>query len=76
VQVSIDPPSCPHPPLPNHTHSQEASTPRNPHACAGPLRPPQILLFGILSIEIKRKAPHAHTVCEIIRARYVSFITL
>lgn len=30
----------------------------------------QILLFGILSIEIKRKAPHAHTVCEIIRARW------
>ncbi len=30
----------------------------------------QILLFGILSIEIKRKAPQAHTVCEIIRARW------
>lgn len=30
----------------------------------------QILLFGILSIEIKRKAPRAHTVCEIIGARY------
>lgn len=32
----------------------------------------QILLFGILSIEIKRKAPNAHTVCEIIRARWGS----
>lgn len=34
----------------------------------------QILLFGILSIEIKRKAPRAHTVCEIIGARYATRI--
>ncbi len=30
----------------------------------------QILLFGILAIEIKRKAPRAHTMLEIIRARW------
>ncbi|MCO5592213.1 hypothetical protein L7F22_046211 [Adiantum nelumboides] len=30
----------------------------------------QVLLFGILAIEIKRKAPSAHTVCEIIKARW------
>lgn len=30
----------------------------------------QILLFGILAVEIKRKAPTAHTMLEIIRARW------
>ncbi|KAK3429724.1 hypothetical protein EUGRSUZ_E01215 [Eucalyptus grandis] len=30
----------------------------------------QVLLFGIMAIEIKRKAPYAHTVCEIVRARW------
>ncbi|KAB2632099.1 urea-proton symporter DUR3-like [Pyrus ussuriensis x Pyrus communis] len=30
----------------------------------------QVLLFGIIAIEIKRKAPHAHTVCEIVKARW------
>jgi Na+/proline symporter len=30
----------------------------------------QILLFGILAVEIKRKAPNAHTMLEIIRARW------
>lgn len=30
----------------------------------------QILLFGCLAIEIKRKAPTAHTMLEIIRARW------
>ena len=30
----------------------------------------QILLFGVLAIEIKRKAPKAHTIGEIIRARW------
>ncbi|CAK0787068.1 hypothetical protein CVIRNUC_010284 [Coccomyxa viridis] len=30
----------------------------------------QILLFGILAIEVKRKAPTAHTVLEIINARW------
>ncbi|XP_047307796.1 urea-proton symporter DUR3 [Impatiens glandulifera] len=30
----------------------------------------QVLLFGIIAIEIKRKAPNAHTVCEIVRARW------
>ena len=30
----------------------------------------QVLLFGVLAIEIKRKAPAAHTICEIIRARW------
>nr|ATG71179.1 ATDUR3 [Cupressus duclouxiana] len=30
----------------------------------------QVLLFGIIAIEIKRKAPYAHTVCEIVRARW------
>lgn len=30
----------------------------------------QVLLFGILAIELKRKAPSAHTFLEIIRARY------
>ncbi|KAL6985601.1 urea active transporter [Sarracenia purpurea var. burkii] len=31
----------------------------------------QVLLFGVMAIEIKRKAPNAHTVCEIVKARYV-----
>lgn len=30
----------------------------------------QVLLFGVLAIEIKRKAPAAHTICEIVRARW------
>jgi len=30
----------------------------------------QVLLFGILAIELKRKAPAAHTFLEIIRARF------
>ncbi len=30
----------------------------------------QILLFGILAIEVKRKAPTAHTILEIVRARW------
>lgn len=30
----------------------------------------QVLLFGIFTIELKRKAPSAHTFLEIIRARY------
>ncbi|KDP35415.1 hypothetical protein JCGZ_10798 [Jatropha curcas] len=30
----------------------------------------QVLLFGIMAIEIKRKAPHAHTICEIVKARW------
>lgn len=30
----------------------------------------QVLLFGVMAIEIKRKAPSAHTVCEIVRARW------
>jgi len=30
----------------------------------------QVLLFAILAIEVKRKAPKAHTFPEIIRARY------
>ncbi|XP_076894897.1 urea-proton symporter DUR3-like [Bidens hawaiensis] len=30
----------------------------------------QVLLFGVVAIEIKRKAPHAHTVCEIVKARW------
>ncbi|KAH9603338.1 hypothetical protein KSS87_015275 [Heliosperma pusillum] len=30
----------------------------------------QIILFGIIAIEIKRKAPYAHTVCEIVKARW------
>lgn len=29
----------------------------------------QVLLFGVMAIEIKRKAPQAHTVCEIVKAR-------
>lgn len=33
----------------------------------------QVMLFGIMAIEIKRKAPYAHTVCEIVKARYVAF---
>ena len=32
----------------------------------------QVLFFGILAIELKRKAPSAHTFLEIIRARYGS----
>jgi Na+/proline symporter len=30
----------------------------------------QIVLFGILAVEVKRKAPHAHTFCEIVNARW------
>ncbi len=30
----------------------------------------QILLFAILAIEVKRKAPNSHTFLEIVRARY------
>ncbi|GMQ06979.1 hypothetical protein CsSME_00051361 [Camellia sinensis var. sinensis] len=30
----------------------------------------QVLLFGLMAIEIKRKAPNAHTVCEIVKARW------
>ena len=30
----------------------------------------QVLLFGILAIQLKRKAPNSHTFLEIIRARY------
>ncbi|CAK7328011.1 unnamed protein product [Dovyalis caffra] len=30
----------------------------------------QVLLFGVMAIELKRKAPHAHTVCEIVKARW------
>ncbi|KAL3689745.1 hypothetical protein R1sor_016054 [Riccia sorocarpa] len=30
----------------------------------------QVLLFGVMAIEIKRKAPAAHTICEIVRARW------
>ncbi|CAL5359391.1 unnamed protein product [Camellia sinensis] len=29
-----------------------------------------VLLFGVMAIEIKRKAPYAHTVCEIVKARW------
>jgi len=29
-----------------------------------------VLLFGILAIEVKRRAPTAHTVCEMVRARW------
>ncbi|GLJ05462.1 hypothetical protein SUGI_0018580 [Cryptomeria japonica] len=31
----------------------------------------QVLLFGIMAIEIKRKAPYVHTICEIVHARAV-----
>ena len=30
----------------------------------------QVLLFAVLAIELKRKAPHAHTFIEIVRVRY------
>ncbi|CAL5359380.1 unnamed protein product [Camellia sinensis] len=30
----------------------------------------QVLLFGVMAIEIKRKAPYAHTICEIVKARW------
>ncbi|KAI7838882.1 hypothetical protein COHA_007348 [Chlorella ohadii] len=30
----------------------------------------QVLLFGILAVELKRKAPNAHTMLEIVRARW------
>ncbi|XP_043688236.1 urea-proton symporter DUR3-like [Telopea speciosissima] len=30
----------------------------------------QVLLFGVMAIEIKRKAPNAHTVCEVVKARW------
>ena len=37
------------------------------YACGATI---QVLLFGVMAIEIKRKAPNAHTVCEIVRARW------
>lgn len=30
----------------------------------------QVIIFGIMSVEIKRKAPRAHTITEIIRSRW------
>ncbi len=30
----------------------------------------QILLFGVMAVEIKRKAPRAHTVLELVRKRW------
>lgn len=33
----------------------------------------QIILFATLAIELKRRAPNAHTVLEVIRARYGRF---
>merc|ERR1719396_101593 len=30
----------------------------------------QILLFGVLAINLKKVAPSAHTMCEIVRARW------
>lgn len=36
----------------------------------------QILLFATLAIELKRKAPNAHTFLEVIRARYGTFTHL
>jgi Na+/proline symporter len=30
----------------------------------------QVLLFAVLAIEVKRKAPTAHTVLEIVKARW------
>ncbi|TVU51316.1 hypothetical protein EJB05_02732, partial [Eragrostis curvula] len=30
----------------------------------------QVVLFGVIAIEVKRKAPNAHAVCEIVRARW------
>jgi len=30
----------------------------------------QVLLFGVLAISLKKVAPNAHTVCEIVRARW------
>jgi len=30
----------------------------------------QVLLFGVLAINLKKKAPSAHTVCEIVNARW------
>ncbi|KAK2991307.1 hypothetical protein RJ640_024572 [Escallonia rubra] len=36
----------------------------------------QVLLFGVMAIEIKRKAPNAHTVCEIVKARWGTAVHL
>jgi len=33
----------------------------------------QILLFATLAIELKRRAPNAHTFLEVIKARYGTF---
>jgi Na+/proline symporter len=30
----------------------------------------QVLLFAVLAVEVKRKAPQAHTVLEIVKARW------
>lgn len=30
----------------------------------------QIMLFGIMAIQIKRKAPNAHTILEVVRLRW------
>lgn len=37
------------------------------------LRQVQILLFATLAIELKRRAPNAHTFLEVIRARYGTY---
>ena len=34
----------------------------------------QVLLFGMLAIQVKRYAPNAHTICEIIDARWGSSV--
>ncbi|KAG5249116.1 urea-proton symporter DUR [Salix suchowensis] len=34
----------------------------------------QVLLFGVMAIEIKRKAPHAHTVCEIVKPGMIHYL--
>ena len=36
----------------------------------------QILLFATLAIELKRRAPNAHTFLEVIRARYGTYAHL
>ena len=50
------------------TPSQDLCAPHHRlPSCAAPL---QILLFGVMAVEIKRKAPRAHTVLELVRKRW------
>ena len=51
-----------------HIDEHRVLNPKRPEA--GHAAPLQILLFGVMAVEIKRKAPRAHTVLELVRKRW------